>query len=135
MTGGSPLDGSRSTARMATLRSPTWILREPRIGPVVTLSSGLAGASAMRLSPSLRPCERDQVRRVRRCCAHLSHASVAPQGRIVLKLARCAALGVARLFPALCRLDLGRSDDPIVVGVEAVELGEVGGAGFLGANV
>src|SRR5690348_18444143 len=45
MTGGSPLEGSRSTARIATRRPPTWILREPRIGPVVTFNSVRAGAS------------------------------------------------------------------------------------------
>src|SRR5436190_996340 len=30
---------------MATFRSPTWILREPRIGPAVTVSSVRAGTS------------------------------------------------------------------------------------------
>src|SRR5688572_9473788 len=46
---------------MATFRSPTWILRDPRIGPVVTLSSVRAGASPIGLSFSLRRCQPDQV--------------------------------------------------------------------------
>src|SRR5438270_12770612 len=85
MTGGSPDEGWRSTARMATLRPPTWILREPRIGPVVTLSSVRAGASPIGLSFSLRRYEPGQVRWVRHCCTDLSCAPAAPQGRVALK--------------------------------------------------
>src|SRR3546814_17976229 len=68
---------------MATFRSPTWILRLPRIGPVVTRISVRAGISAIvslqfrrgrwPYSPvlglaacahSLRQCQLDQVQRV-----------------------------------------------------------------------
>ena len=50
-SGFSPELGSRSISRIATPSAPTRTLRLPRIGPVVTLSSVLAGESAMSVSP------------------------------------------------------------------------------------
>ena len=38
-----PTIGSRSISRIATLSGPTWILRLPRIGPVVTFELGAGG--------------------------------------------------------------------------------------------
>src|SRR5690606_18643929 len=74
-TGGSPLEGSRSISRIATLSGPTWTLRLPRIGPAVTPISRCDAMSAMNTlqytegelaaAPSLRRCQPDQVRRVR----------------------------------------------------------------------
>src|SRR5215213_7720554 len=88
MTGGSRDEGSRWTARMAT--PFTWILRLPRIGPVVTFNSVLAGASPMVRLLFLRRCQPDQVRWVV-AVSHLSTARAVPQGRVGLRTQARAA--------------------------------------------
>ena len=79
-------------ARIATFSGPTWILRLPRIGPVVTPISIGEGMSAMfkllsgereygrAASPSLRRCQPDQVQRVGGSSLPLSRGSTAPRG-------------------------------------------------------
>jgi hypothetical protein len=73
---------------------PTWILRLPRIGPVVTFSSVRAGASPMRLL-FLRRCQPDQVRRVARCtcCSTSSRMPASSNRGSILSLVRGAAEG------------------------------------------
>src|SRR5690348_18500909 len=132
MTGASCDDGTRSTARMAT--PSTKILRLPRIGPVVTLSSVLAGASPIGLSFSLRRCEPDQVQRVAAPLPPLSCEIAAPRGRVVRRekpggwpAARrrpaCVRQRLALARRRLRRLDLGSGDGAVVIGVDLVEVG------------
>src|SRR6185369_12700694 len=92
MTGGSLAVGSRSTARIATRtpsRPSTKILREPRIGPVVTFNSVRAGASPIwTLLPSTGP------NRIR-FYGSRHHADSQPRrgspGRVTLRTARRTA--------------------------------------------
>src|SRR5256885_11527771 len=133
MTGGSPDEGSRSTARIATRRSPKWILREPRIGPVVTFSSVRAGASAILLTP-LPSAGANRIRfdgsggappisaarqQLPREESSLKAAGPARQPR----RADPEETWLRRLLLARRhgRLALGRADGAVVIGVEPVE--------------
>src|SRR6476469_5413555 len=110
---------------MATLSSPTWILRLPRIGPVVTLSSVRAGMSAIVRLLFLRRSQPDQVRWVTGSRPPLKRRSALPQGRVVLRTARRGSPPARRLFLARRGAGLGGRDHAVMVGVVAVEPGDL----------